>query len=450
MAPFDMESSLEVRALEKRYFEYPNSLDPLTPVFRNGLIPVALFSMMSLISVTALLLFITHRLLSWRRHYREYVGYNQYVILIYNLLLADLQQSIAFSISFHWLRINKIVAPTAPCFIQAWFLHIGDVASGFFVLAIAIHTWMGVVKGYKLPYVWFVVSILFIWLAALILTILGPILYQNRFFTRAGGWCWVSVDFQNERLWLHYLWIFIVEFGTIAIYGHIFIHLRGRIRSIIANDNTSKLTRATKFMVMYPAVYVVLTLPIAVGRMVAMTGTPMPDVFFCIAGSLLTSCGWIDALLYALTRRVLVTGDLSTGQYNRTHTVTAIAPNAARPGDTDQFGLQSMTGKEPNGTTARTVTIVGGSNRLSRIVDHRRGRSLATRSRHEDTLQEYSPTRTGSQDSIIKPVHKGNAINIITETNIQVESASPSPHEEFEAVMLPVRNRNNTDYSRRS
>lgn len=249
MAPYDMASSLEDRAVGERYFAYPNSLDPLTPVFRTGLIPVALFSMMSLISVTALLLFITHRLLSWRRHYREYVGYNQYVILIYNLLLADLQQSIAFSISFHWLRINKIVAPTTPCFIQAWFLHIGDVASGFFVLAIAVHTWMGVVKGYKLPYVWFVVSILFIWLAALILTILGPALYQNRFFTRAGGWCWVSVDFQQERLWLHYLWIFIVEFGTIAIYGHIFIHLRGRIRGIIAND-TSKLTRATKFMVM--------------------------------------------------------------------------------------------------------------------------------------------------------------------------------------------------------
>ncbi|OAL56552.1 hypothetical protein IQ07DRAFT_496666 [Pyrenochaeta sp. DS3sAY3a] len=417
---------MEARNLEERYFAYPNSLDPLTPVFKTGLIPVALFAMMSLISVSVLLVFITHRLISWRKHYREYVGYNQYVILIYNLLLADLQQSIAFSISFHWLRIGKIVAPTAPCFIQAWFLQIGDVASGFFVLAIAIHTWLGVVKGYKLPYVWFVVSILFTWLAALILTVLGPAMYRDRYFTRAGGWCWVSADFQNERLWLHYLWIFIVEFGTIIIYAHLFFHLRGRIRSIIAND-TSKLTRATKFMVMYPAVYVILTLPIAVGRMVAMTGTRMPDVFFCIAGSLLTSCGWIDAVLYALTRRILVSGDLSTGQYNRTHnTVTAITTNAARPGDADVFGLQSINGKEPNGSTARTVTIVGGSNRLSRIVDHRRGRSYTMRSRHEDTLREDSPTRTGSQDSIIKPVQMGHAINIVTETNIQVESANSS------------------------
>ncbi|KAH7127115.1 G protein-coupled glucose receptor regulating Gpa2-domain-containing protein [Dendryphion nanum] len=419
MAPTAIEMVFfEARAaLEKRYFAYPNSLDPLTPIFRQGLIPVALCAMMSLISVTALLVFITHRLVSWRKHYKEYVGYNQYVILIYNLLLADLQQSIAFSISFHWLRINKILAPTAPCFIQAWFLHLGDVASGFFVLAIAIHTWLGVVKGYRMPYRWFVVSILVIWAAALLLTVLGPIMFGNRFFTRAGGWCWVSVDFEKERLYLHYLWIFIIEFGTIIIYGHIFFHLRGRIQSIINND-TTKLSRATKFMIMYPAVYVILTLPIAVGRMVAMTGRQLPDVFFCIAGTLLTSCGWIDALLYALTRRILVSNELSNhhGTYNQN--VTAITGNATRPGD--DYGMQSLAKDEGTGA-ARTVTIVGGAgNRISRLVDHRRGRSIIREKRnHPDPLRENSPT--GSQDSIIKP----NVIGIVTETNIKVETASP-------------------------
>jgi len=254
MVAFDMGASREVgRGLQKRYNESDFILDPMTPVYETGLIPIALLAMMSLLSVTALLGFITHRLISWRRHYRQYVGYNQYVILIYNLLLADLQQSIAFSISFHWLRIGKILAPTVPCFIQGWFLNIGDVASGFFVLAIAVHTWLGVIKGYKMPYVWFVVSILGIWLAALVLTLIGPLMYKEEFFSRAAGWCWISSKYQNERLWLHYLWIFIVEFGTIAIYGHVFVHLRGRIRSVINND-TSKLTRATKFMVMYPFV----------------------------------------------------------------------------------------------------------------------------------------------------------------------------------------------------
>ena len=246
-----------------------------------------------------------------------------------------------------------------------------------------------------------------------------PQLFQTRSHKLTHRQCWVSVDFQPERLWLHYLWIFIVEFGTIAIYSHIFLHLRGRLRSIINND-TSKLSRATKFMVMYPAVYVILTLPIAVGRMVAMAGVKMPDVFFCIAGSLITSCGWIDALLYTLTRRVFVGGDISGHHYNRTG-VTAINTNAARPGD-DEIGMRSLN-KEMG---ARTVTIVGGANRISRMVDSR-SRSKVQRSKSYRPGPLGEDSRAGSQDSIMKP--GANVIGIVTETNIQVETMHDSASE---------------------
>jgi hypothetical protein len=191
--------------LAKRYFAYPNSLDPMTETFQKGLIPLVIFAMASLISVFALLCYITWRLIGWRKSYREYVGGNQYILLIFNLLIADLQQSIAFVITFHWLRLEKILAPTAPCFVQAWFLHIGDVSSGFFVLAIAVHTWLGnylhsmpfivhtdkvvgVVKGYRMRYGWLIVLIVGIWCFAVLLTVLGPALHGNRFFARAGGW----------------------------------------------------------------------------------------------------------------------------------------------------------------------------------------------------------------------------------------------------------------------
>jgi len=148
-----------------------------------------------------------------------------------------------------------------------------------------------------------------------------------------------------------------------------------------------------------------------------MTGRKMPEQFFLVAGALLTSCGWIDALLYTLTRRVLVNNELSTGQY--AHAVTATLTNAARPGDHQAYGLSSMADKEP----ARTVTIVGGTNRLSRIVPHNRGRdSKHPRRRNHDSIDDYSPTRTGSQDSIIKPMRPSDGINIATETTIQVET----------------------------
>ena len=149
-------------------------------------------------------------------------------------------------------------------------------------------------------------------------------------------------------------------------------------------------------------------LPIAIGRMVTMAGVTLPDVFFCIAGSFLTSCGWVDALLYTLTRRVFVNGDISGHAYNRTTTATAI--NAAHPGD--DYGLQTM-----NKEIGRTVTIVGGTNRLSRMVDKkRRG--------HPSGLTEHSPS--GSQDSIIKPIVGTSGIAIVTETNIHVENTIQS------------------------
>lgn len=70
-----------------------------------------------------------------------------------------------------------------------------------------------------------------------------------------------------------------------------------------------------------------------------------------------------------------------------------------------------------NKEVGRTVTIVGGTNRLSRMVDKkRRG--------HPGGLSEHS--RSGSQDSIIKPIVGTGGIAIVTETNIQVECAVQS------------------------
>jgi hypothetical protein len=171
------------------------------------------------------------------------------------------------------------------------------------------------------------------------------------------------------------------------------------------NNDTSKLARATKFMVMYPAVYVVLTLPLAVGRMATLTGVALPDTFFCIAGTLLTSCGWIDALLYTLTRRILVSNDLSTGGHTYSQNVTAVHTNAARPGDEQNYSLQSMN-KEVS--QARTVTIAGGNKA------HMRG--------HPNPLRENS--LTGSEDLIMRPGL--GEIGLVTETNIQVETTRKS------------------------
>jgi G protein-coupled glucose receptor regulating Gpa2 C-term len=139
---------------------------------------------------------------------------------------------------------------------------------------------------------------------------------------------------------LHYVWVFTIEIGTIAIYTHIFIHLQKRLRSILSvthhaqpNNGGSKtrLSQAARYMVLYPAIYVLLTLPLAAGRMASMSGTTPPDIYYCIAGSMMTSCGWLDSLLYTLTRRVFVRSEPALRDRRSMHPIQSeTAPSTNR------------------------------------------------------------------------------------------------------------------------
>lgn len=64
-----------------------------------------------------------------------------------------------------------------------------------------------------------------------------------------------------------------------------------------------------KLMVVYPLVYVVCTLPLASARMSAMRGRETSLTVLCMAGAMITSNGWLDVLLYTLTRRIALFSD---------------------------------------------------------------------------------------------------------------------------------------------
>lgn len=70
------------------YFPAPYTNTDLKPSLRSGLIALGLLATLSVVSTLILIGFIAHRFISWRRHYKTFVGYNQYVVLVLNLLLA--------------------------------------------------------------------------------------------------------------------------------------------------------------------------------------------------------------------------------------------------------------------------------------------------------------------------------------------------------------------------
>ena len=92
-----------------------------------------------------------------------------------NLLIADFLQAVSFLVSFRWIHLNAMLAPSSGCFAQGFLLNIGDLTSGFFVMAIALHTFFTAVKGRRLGYHTFLFSIVFVWSLGLLLSIIGPI-----------------------------------------------------------------------------------------------------------------------------------------------------------------------------------------------------------------------------------------------------------------------------------
>jgi hypothetical protein len=92
----------------------------------------------------------------------------------------------------------------------------------------------------------------------------------------------------------------------------IYAILLRRIRSGYYTTTEAKRVRSiANLMVAYPVVYVICTLPLASARMAAMRGSAHAPSHarLCLAGAMITSNGWLDVLLYTVTRRIMIFSD---------------------------------------------------------------------------------------------------------------------------------------------
>lgn len=170
------------------YYEAPNSLLEMDRSTFGGLVAIGCLAMVSVLFTSALLTFISWRMIAWKSHYTSFIGWNQSLVLIYQLILADFLQSLGFLISFHWASNHEIIGPKGECFTQGMLIQLGDVASAFFVLAIALHTTYQVMFSRSVSYRMFVSFILGFWGFAVLLTSLAPIIGGRYIFLRAGMW----------------------------------------------------------------------------------------------------------------------------------------------------------------------------------------------------------------------------------------------------------------------
>ncbi|KAF2867883.1 G protein-coupled glucose receptor regulating Gpa2-domain-containing protein [Massariosphaeria phaeospora] len=385
------------------------SLDPESstlPVIPSNIHPwlraVVVLGFLSFVSSVTLLIILTYRLIQWRIKSKRT---NQFVILIFNLLWADIQQSLAFLLNIEWLRLDSVVIENPACFAQGWLVSTGDLGSGVWCFAIGLHTFASVILDYRLKPRYFFQAIVALWIFIYGVSAIGVGMYKEDLYVRSGIWCWIHHDLKDLRLWTHYVWIFIFEFGNVIIYAIIYAILLQRIRSgYYTAEKAMRVKAISNLMVAYPVVYVICTLPLASARMAAMSGKPPSLPRLCLSGAMITSNGWLDVLLYTLTRRIMIFSDEPPPDDNGIETFAAFWASTPK-----RFG---------------GICTVEAGDQPGR--KHRRGSVML-------------PTVNDSSDDLYSVGN--NDIKLVTTTHIFSEPAQPADFEEMEAGARNMRPR---------
>jgi hypothetical protein len=168
---------------------------------------VVTLGFISFFASVSLLFVLCYKLVSWQIKSKRT---NQFVVLIFNLLWADIQQALAFLLNVEWLRLGIVEVENPICFAQGWLVSTGDLGSGVWCFVIGLHTFASVIMDYRLTPKYFYATIIGLWVFILGVSSIPVGLHADNLYVRSGVWCWIHHDLNDLRLWTHYVWIFIL------------------------------------------------------------------------------------------------------------------------------------------------------------------------------------------------------------------------------------------------
>jgi hypothetical protein len=195
------------------YYKYPLSISPIPDLVRRGMIVLCAITFASCITTLSLIGYLSYRFVTGRNERGTPLHKNQYMLLIYSLVLADLQLDLGFLLDIMWLDEGQILAPSAGCMAQGWLLNVGDLASGFFVFAIACHTFSTVVYGRKIGLRTVCWSIVALWVLAAVLTIIPIAMHPGDIFVAQGNW----VRLSNINTFTFTLGVLVLVFSALSL-----------------------------------------------------------------------------------------------------------------------------------------------------------------------------------------------------------------------------------------
>lgn len=227
--------------------------------------------------------------------------------------------------------------------------------------------------------------------------------------------CWVDEKHEMARLWAHYLWIFLSEFGSIMLYLILFFYLRRKVAASASlspgqEQHLRRVRRVTGYMVLYPLAYTILSLPLASGRMAFASGQALSISYYCAAGAMISSSGVVDVILYALTRHSLLVNTQSASYHEQT-AESAVA-----------------TGRRRSHLAATTISAA--ADRGAGFALRSKDRPSPYYSRHSGGHTFYSGETDSSTENIVKDVELDSMMGkVYQETTIEITHETVSNQE---------------------
>lgn len=297
-------------------------------------------SFLSALAVLGLLSYIAYSTIKLKngasRHWSTTTHVHWYFV---SMMVSDLIQAIGGILNIRWIE-DSGVTEGAYCSAQGALKQAGDVGVALASLAIAIHTFAVLVFRWRpknTPTIAIIV-VSTIWLFVILLISISFGTHKGKdYYGNTQYWCWITSAYPAQRIALEYFWMWFTSLLNIVLYVPIALVLKGiitvrgfhvrllsqaerRRTSVEAVSGREISSHIALKMIMYPALYTVTVLPIAIVRWESFLGGCVPWAATVFADVVFASSGLFNVLLYSFTRpNLLPQRDRATSNSDHGH-----------------------------------------------------------------------------------------------------------------------------------
>ncbi|KAK7007826.1 Git3 domain-containing protein [Favolaschia claudopus] len=292
-----------------------------------GVTALVVISCLSLIAVVGLLLAIAISAFNTRSSRDQYLFVRTHVAAYFlSLLLSDIIQAVGSIMNVKWVQ-ERAVSVGDVCTIQGILKQTADVATAWWTLVIAAHTFCVLFLDLKPNRIALLATFVGGWAFIGATVILGPAALDTTrhgpFFGISGYWCWIAPAYPTPRIVLDYLFMFVAAAFSFLLYTLVFLRLRGNIvmdRGRVSFHRTgvslgvssyrgqqleNRTSSISKKMLLYPVAYTIMILPIAASRFSSFAGQDVPFAVTMFADAVFLLSGVVNVVLFGMTRRIL-------------------------------------------------------------------------------------------------------------------------------------------------